>query len=154
MKFEFNKGCLDLDLTGYFSKVLIPVLKADGRILGNSIEFILADMFSNLDYKPDNDFYDMDTPDGRLVEIRTKNFSFEASSNQGKNRVGTDNTTTEAKLLKVTDWLFVTIDTFPIVKVYHVTGETARNFWAANPYPRKSSKVLTSIQFFKEGLYE
>lgn len=145
MIFNFNNDVTKMDLSQYFPvDVLHDDIANDGRILGNLMETILDHSFENLTKKQDNQYYDMDTPDNRTVEVRVKNVSFEASSNMGKNRHGNGTADTEHKINNVTDWLIVDMHNFPIVDVHHVTGTDVKQHFIDNP---KTMKTLTWNQF-------
>ena len=147
MLYQFNKEVTELSLgCKYTNPILDSAIRSDGRILGNVIETILDNEFDNLEFKNDNDYYDMDTPDKRTVEIRvvTSHANFEASSNAGKNRAGTSPEDTQHKLENVSDWIFVTNDQYPLLQLAHVTREDILN---NERLQRNKTKQLTRKQF-------
>jgi hypothetical protein len=146
MEFDFTRSVTHIDVSDYVHPILYNHFSNDGRAFGNIAEDVLSHMFSNLIKKEDNDYYDLDTLCKKRVEVRTKNFSFEASSNCGKGRCGKATDDTAYKIANVTDWLFINISEFPRIAIYHVDGEAAKLFWKTS---KKTTKKLTPKQFEK-----
>ena len=152
-EFKFDSSSTLVDIGSMFHPGLHKQLTYDARALGNLSENILQLLFSNLIRKHDDDYYDMDTPDGRRVEVRVRKhkeqYSFEASANVGAGRSGQAQDKTIQKIRDVTDWIFLDISTFPQVAIKHVEGEKVREyFFRGEGAKRKAARVSSSK--FKE----
>ena len=121
----FPYGDFEFDMTGAFDEMFYHRIRADARMLGEFIEDAFSFTFVNIEKVTGNKTHDLyDSLEDRKIEVRayTKRVTFMPSSKAVRRRIlqEKDSEPIFEKIDAVSDWLFVDVKEFPILKVTHL----------------------------------